>query len=52
MGRPPIRFTPCREERRGWRNLEYFVDLLGLSPTAAIRAATAYGGQIMGLGSP
>jgi hypothetical protein len=43
---------PCREDRRGWRTLEYFVDLLGFSPMEAIRAATAYGGQIMCLGSP
>lgn len=33
------------------KDLEYFVDLLGFSPMEAIRAATAYGGQIMGLGS-
>ena len=32
------------------RDLEYFVDLLGFSPMEAVRAATAYGGQIMGLG--
>jgi imidazolonepropionase-like amidohydrolase len=33
------------------KDLEYFVDLLGFSPMEAIRAATAYGGQIMGMGS-
>lgn len=33
------------------KDLEYFVDLLGFSPMEAIRAATAYGGQIMGLGN-
>ncbi|HEY9550279.1 MAG TPA: amidohydrolase family protein, partial [Kiloniellaceae bacterium] len=33
------------------KDLELFVDLLGFSPMEAIRAATAYGGQIMGLGN-
>lgn len=33
------------------KDLELFVDLLGFSPMEAIRAATAYGGEIMGMGS-
>src|SRR3546814_369012 len=33
------------------KDLELFVNLLGFSPMEAIRAATAYGGQIMGLGN-
>jgi imidazolonepropionase-like amidohydrolase len=33
------------------KDLEYFVDLLGFSPMEAIRAATVYGGQIMGIGN-
>lgn len=33
------------------KDLEYFVDLLGFSPMEAIRAATAHGGQIMGMGN-
>src|SRR3546814_13747410 len=33
------------------QDLELFVNLLGFSPMEAIRAATAYGGQIMGLGN-
>src|SRR3546814_5165658 len=33
------------------KDLELFVDLLGFSPMEAIRAAPAYGGQIMGLGN-
>jgi len=32
------------------KDLEYFVDMLGFSPLEAIRAATMYGGQIMGMG--
>lgn len=32
------------------KDLEYFVDLLGMSPMEAIQAATLYGGQIMGMG--
>jgi len=31
------------------KDLEYFVDMLGFSPLEAIRAATMYGGQIMGM---
>jgi imidazolonepropionase-like amidohydrolase len=30
------------------RDLQHFVDLLGFTPMAAIRAATVYGGEIMG----
>ena len=30
-------------------DLEYFVDMLGFTPLEAIRAATMYGGQLMGL---
>ena len=33
------------------KDLEYFVDMLGFSPLEAIRAATMYGGQIMGMES-
>lgn len=33
------------------KDLEYFVDLLGMSPMEAIQAGTKYGGQIMGMGS-
>ena len=33
------------------RDLEYFVDLLGMSPMEAIRAATFHGGQIMNMGT-
>src|SRR3546814_14730569 len=33
------------------KDLELFVNLLGFSPMEAIRAATAYGGHIMGLGN-
>jgi imidazolonepropionase-like amidohydrolase len=32
------------------RDIEYFVDLVGMSPMEAILAATKYGGQIMGMG--
>jgi len=32
------------------RDLEHFVNLLGLSPLEAIRSATEYGGQIMMMG--
>ncbi len=32
------------------KDLEYFVDLVGMSPMEAIMAATRYGGQIMSLG--
>ena len=32
------------------KDLEYFVDLLGMSPMEAIMAATKYGGQIMMMG--
>ncbi len=32
------------------KDIEYFVDLLGMSPMEAILAATKYGGQIMGMG--
>jgi imidazolonepropionase-like amidohydrolase len=32
------------------KDLEYFVNLVGLSPMEAIAAATRYGGQIMGMG--
>ena len=32
------------------RDIEYFVDLVGMSPMEAILAATRYGGQIMGHG--
>lgn len=31
------------------RDLEYFVDLIGMSPLEAIRAGTEFGGQIMGM---
>ncbi|MEM7171428.1 MAG: amidohydrolase family protein [Pseudomonadota bacterium] len=32
------------------KDLEYFVDLLGLSPIEALLAGTKYGGEIMGMG--
>ncbi|GAA2314201.1 amidohydrolase family protein [Streptomyces hawaiiensis] len=32
------------------RDLQYFVELYGFSPAEALRAATMYGGQLMGLG--
>jgi imidazolonepropionase-like amidohydrolase len=32
------------------KDLEYFVDMIGMSPMEAIMAGTRYGGQIMGLG--
>jgi imidazolonepropionase-like amidohydrolase len=32
------------------KDLEYFVDMIGMSPMEAIMAATRYGGQIMGMG--
>ncbi|GJL83446.1 MAG: dipeptidase [marine bacterium B5-7] len=32
------------------KDIEYFVDLLGMSPMEAIQAATLYGGQIMEMG--
>lgn len=32
------------------RDLEYFVELIGMSPMEAIVAGTRYGGQIMGMG--
>ena len=32
------------------KDLEYFVDLLGMSPMEAIKAGTMYGGQIMEMG--
>jgi imidazolonepropionase-like amidohydrolase len=32
------------------KDLEYFVDLLGMSPMEAIVAATKFGGQVMGMG--
>ncbi len=32
------------------KDLEYFVDMIGMSPMEAIMAATRYGGQIMGIG--
>jgi imidazolonepropionase-like amidohydrolase len=33
------------------KDLEYFVDLIGMSPMEAILAGTMYGGQIMGMGN-
>ena len=33
------------------KDLEYFVDLLGMSPMEAIIAGTRFGGQIMGMGN-
>ena len=33
------------------KDIEYFVDFLGMSPMEAIQAATKYGGQIMEMGS-
>ena len=33
------------------KDIEYFVDMLGMSPMEAIKASTLYGGQIMGMGS-
>jgi imidazolonepropionase-like amidohydrolase len=33
------------------KDLEYFVDLVGMSPMEAILAGTMYGGQIMGMGN-
>jgi imidazolonepropionase-like amidohydrolase len=32
------------------KDIEYFVDLVGMSPMEAIQAGTKYGGQIMGMG--
>jgi imidazolonepropionase-like amidohydrolase len=32
------------------RDIEYFVDMVGMSPMEAILAATKFGGQIMGMG--
>ncbi len=32
------------------KDIEYFVDMIGMSPMEAIQAATKYGGQIMGMG--
>jgi len=32
------------------KDLEYFVDMIGMSPMEAIMAGTRYGGQIMGMG--
>ena len=32
------------------KDLEYFVDMIGMSPMEAIQAGTKYGGQIMGMG--
>jgi imidazolonepropionase-like amidohydrolase len=32
------------------KDLEYFVDLVGMSPMEAIQAGTKFGGQIMGMG--
>ena len=32
------------------KDVEYFVDLVGMSPMEAIQAGTKYGGQIMGMG--
>ena len=32
------------------KDIEYFVDLVGMSPMEAIQAATRYGGEIMGMG--
>ncbi len=32
------------------KDLEYFVDMIGMSPMEAVLAATKYGGQIMGMG--
>jgi imidazolonepropionase-like amidohydrolase len=33
------------------KDLEYFVDMLGMSPMEALLAGTKYGGQIMGMGN-
>lgn len=33
------------------KDLEYFVDLVGMTPMQAIQAATRYGGEIMGMGN-
>lgn len=33
------------------KDLEYFVDLIGMTPMEAIQAGTLYGGQIMGMGN-
>ena len=32
------------------KDIEYFVDMVGMSPMEAIQAATRYGGEIMGMG--
>ncbi len=32
------------------KDIEYFVDMIGMSPMEAIQAATRYGGEIMGMG--
>lgn len=33
------------------KDIEYFVDLVGMTPMEAIQAATRYGGEIMGMGN-
>ncbi|MCP4329463.1 MAG: amidohydrolase family protein [Alphaproteobacteria bacterium] len=33
------------------KDLEYFVDMVGMSPMEAIQAGTKYGGEIMGMGN-
>ena len=33
------------------KDLEYFTDMIGMSPMEAIQAGTMYGGQIMGMGN-
>ncbi len=33
------------------KDIEYFVDLVGMTPMEAIQAATRYGGEIMGMGA-
>ncbi|MFE2431039.1 amidohydrolase family protein [Streptomyces sp. NPDC059373] len=41
---------PWNPVGRNTRDLELFVDWFGFTPTEALRAATRYGGQIMGMG--
>ncbi len=42
---------PWNPVGRNARDIEHFVTLFGLSPAEALRAATQYGGQMMGMGN-